>query len=916
MNETAQMPNDYLSPKQPYVYTTDMTPAFQFQPPTNGDMTAGYKRPRYSHPDLLDEHEADHQENKEGLKPRPGACSRCKTLKVKCEFKTDTDPCKRCLNGGHECVIPGRKKRRAPPKREHLLNQIREQAAQIQKLMSQLEVTNKGNSERPLTPDLLSPLMSPLSSPTQAESNGTKTPDLNHEAVKEWITKAKETLDVFGVHINMAGANMPRNLLAGNDQEDEDEDDGYYTAHDDDDEEVAIAVERLDVQGDELPIERAVRNKDSGSSLSSNGSPYQTSKKIPEEKAAIIPTRAAPFGLFGHMGLRRPRGASVDPEEQDDKDATGIAGEDFFRPESTPTNLGRRLSDLQNVPLILSRGVITIAEVEALFKIYFDNMNLSVSLLDPILYTAQNTFVRSPFLFTVICAISSRFYSKRPDLYQTAMRYAHMSAGMALINGKKDVDMCHAYILMSLCPLPVKRLEEQRSWLYLGLAIRVATELNLHLPVATIPQDEKPAREILNRARVWMNCFNLDRSTGGQYGKPPIINSMDYQANHSQNWWKSSPFNMRNFDIQICCYNHCLRTTASFVAKIYNDPENPTGLNQNAEFERLAAETDDQLQSLQAQWFAVIQENTDQEDIQNKFRTRLLQLAYSYGRLIVLSYGFQHAFGKNNTNENPFLQRCLNAAEDVLQAVVDDICGDSRMRVFWRHGPEAQSVFVTFASAFLVKLLQPKFTAYLSSEKRHDIRNKVQRVIDLLSSPDIAIDNSHGPKLYAKFLKGLLASPMTRLESQSPAASPTALPRSRSNRRTKTATSPVSPDSASTASPPVAMRSSLSPPPNGDALSFDNFAPLRGAVDPFAHGTQVGIQNAMGLEMSSMADLFNPPLSIDTQIMDNLQQTLGDPTATWNSFNWLSHYQTFQQNIGLDLTSTGEMIMEDDQYNN
>jgi hypothetical protein len=110
--------------------------------------------------------------------------------------------------------------------------------------------------------------------------------------------------------------------------------------------------------------------------------------------------------------------------------------------------------------------------------------------------------------------------------------------------------------------------------------VRVATELNLHLPVATIPQDEKPAREILNRARVWINCFNLDRSTGGQYGKPPIINSMDYQANHSQNWWKSSPFNMRNFDIQICCYNHCLRTTASFVAKIYNDPENPTGLNQ------------------------------------------------------------------------------------------------------------------------------------------------------------------------------------------------------------------------------------------------------------------------------------------------------------------------------------------------
>lgn len=169
------------------------------------------------------------------------------------------------------------------------------------------------------------------------------------------------------------------------------------------------------------------------------------------------------------------------------------------------------------------------------------------------------------------------------------------------------------------------------------------------------------------------------------------------------------------------------------------------------------------------------------------------------------------------------------------------------------------------------QFLQPKLTACLSSEKRHDIRNKVQRVIDLLSSPDIAIDNSHGPKLCAKFLRGLLAFPLTRLESQLPAASPSAVPRSPSNRRSETAVSSVSWDSATTA---VATGSSPSPP---DTISFHNFAPLKGAVD----GTQVGIQNAMGLEMN-MSDWFNPPMSIDTQNVDNLQQTLGDPAATWN----------------------------------
>ncbi|KAJ7483226.1 hypothetical protein FB451DRAFT_102346 [Mycena latifolia] len=66
--------------------------------------------------------------------PSPGACTRCKNLKMKCEFKTETDPCKRCFNGGHHCVTPGRKKYKMPPNHEHLLKQIHEQAAETQKL--------------------------------------------------------------------------------------------------------------------------------------------------------------------------------------------------------------------------------------------------------------------------------------------------------------------------------------------------------------------------------------------------------------------------------------------------------------------------------------------------------------------------------------------------------------------------------------------------------------------------------------------------------------------------------------------------------------------------------------------------------------------------------------------------------------
>ena len=99
-------------------------------------------------------------------------------------------------------------------------------------------------------------------------------------------------------------------------------------------------------------------------------------------------------------------------------------------------------------------------------------MNLSVSLLDPVLYTAQKTYWRSPFLFTVICAIASRHYSERPDLYLKAMHYAQLAAGTALISGQKSVDSVCGYILLALYPVPARKWEDDRSWLYLGLAIR------------------------------------------------------------------------------------------------------------------------------------------------------------------------------------------------------------------------------------------------------------------------------------------------------------------------------------------------------------------------------------------------------------------------------------------------------------
>jgi hypothetical protein len=173
-------------------------------------------------------------------------------------------------------------------------------------------------------------------------------------------------------------------------------------------------------------------------------------------------------------------------------------------------------------------------------------------------------------------------------------------------------------------------------------------DLNLHHPNTATPRDEMHARVMLNRTRAWLNCYNLDRSTGSQYGKGPIISNTDYVANRSGDWWNSSAYNMQDFDIQIAAYNADLTIVGTFRSAVYSDSSSPTGFNKNIDIAELASRVDDQLAQTWNYWTARIHEHTNPNNRQSNFRTGLLRLAYSYARTTVLSFGFQYAFGKNN----------------------------------------------------------------------------------------------------------------------------------------------------------------------------------------------------------------------------------------------------------------------------
>jgi hypothetical protein len=104
-----------------------------------------------------------------------------------------------------------------------------------------------------------------------------------------------------------------------------------------------------------------------------------------------------------------------------------------------------RLIEQHSPPEILVHGLVAPKDVDVLFQTFFDKVNPFLGLLDPVLHTPATTFARCPFLFTVICAVSSRYYPPKSQIYPIAMHFAKHAAANALIDGWKVCPFCNYF---------------------------------------------------------------------------------------------------------------------------------------------------------------------------------------------------------------------------------------------------------------------------------------------------------------------------------------------------------------------------------------------------------------------------------------------------------------------------------------
>lgn len=271
------------------------------------------------------------------------------------------------------CVIHSRK-------REYLLSQIQSQAAEIERLMQELEkVSAASASASPQVKSmaqLMSPVLSPSTTPPHAYfaelhaagiddtsyshgggANGNNA--LLNKAVEDWIAKARESLHEFGTFIGIGGAGMPKSYLVEDSDSDDDEfvdvqeelDEGQIGSPDD---RYGLAVQ--DPSGERTTIREGtappkhLRHHSSNSSIGTVGTEmtgvttgtsgtagtntHPRPKKMGNEnfaRPANLPEEASPFGLFGKLSLKagpKSRASSTEPE---DHDGSGIANDNFFK---------------------------------------------------------------------------------------------------------------------------------------------------------------------------------------------------------------------------------------------------------------------------------------------------------------------------------------------------------------------------------------------------------------------------------------------------------------------------------------------------------------------------------------------------------------------------------------------------------
>uniref|UniRef100_A0A8H8CNI7 Zn(2)-C6 fungal-type domain-containing protein n=1 Tax=Psilocybe cubensis TaxID=181762 RepID=A0A8H8CNI7_PSICU len=464
-----------------------------------------------------------------------------------------------------------------------------------------------------------------------------------------------------------------------------------------------------------------------------------------------------PLGLLAEASLANRRAQATNTTgimarpHPDENPKLGVASDNYFKPgPMTILPLRRLYIERQIQPEMLS--FVSTEEVVELFNIYFDHVNMHCNLLDRNFHTPSLVCSRSPFLLTTICSIASKFYTSKPELHPKLTELAKRLAFSVPAKGYKSVEIVQAYLLLALWGCgAVERYEQDKTWLLLGMAIRMATDLNLHRKTAVTSQDTQEGKtrdvEVHNRERTWILCFCLDRSFSAQMGKPSSVKEENTTA-----WYTSHVASPS--DASLAAYAELQRILSRSLEFLYSGTDTPSGLQVHCDYLLIIKTFESQIYGWKQKW--IDGTNWEAEPAPAaEYKKLISQFYFNYAMLVLNSFGLQNALERNPLDIGHFFARVHTSAH-ACATLVRDKLGPSG---YIKYSPDSHFVQTSYAVLSLLKLVRPEFQAFLDNEQ--STLSLVKDVADTLES--IAANPLHTPALYSGFLHALISA---KLEQQ------------------------------------------------------------------------------------------------------------------------------------------------------
>ncbi|KAI0032134.1 hypothetical protein K488DRAFT_86167 [Vararia minispora EC-137] len=612
----------------------------------------------------------------------PGACVRCKRLKMKCTFIDQTSDCVRCESGRHECVVEGRKPR-TPGQREQLLRQIRSKNEAISDGLRDLRWYAPSS-----TPLMIAPAHLPLATEEREA----------HRDVLTWLEKRPSPTRTMERACTLIDTCELEDDEMRSDDED-DEDDG---------------------------IEASVPPSPASDSVLARSSIYDD---------------VTPHSFMAKWSRRFAQAHAISPSPE-----AGLASSEYFEPSPyADLDIRRIIIERELVPEILLCGLISCEEARTLFDLFLEHMNPYLNILDEAIHNAASVMRRSPFLFTVVCAVASRYYAARPDVYKIAIHLAKSAAASAVIDGFKCVENCQAFLILAAYGSPVSRSEECRNQLYIGVAVRMAIELGLDRPPSLPCGDERSEREALNKTRTWIVCWVMDGIVSLESGRVPDVPE-DQVIRDAARYCTCSKYHT-DFDASLPSLIELLRVMRRFWESVssYKEGSSQTDISLLVpSFDAALAATAAHRASAVA-----ISQGASNSDALN---CQVVSYLLNYCRLLVFWFASQVGSGPKEPAAAQYLPKAADAALTMLREWSHGLA----LQEYARHAPDAFFTGVGFASTFLLQLMHPHHSWRVDDAQRMDIVSTVQAIMRRLAPGGGAVDAAHVSRQQTILLEGAM----------------------------------------------------------------------------------------------------------------------------------------------------------------